>query len=151
MAIKLNRISPSLYLDGFKSRNALIKKQFCRNINSKSHQLDSYFCILFSMTGRTALIQSSWLHVPEKVTKLFKNTNNLLKTNNSTSIPPTQIYGSFAKSVQLIKSAVNRNVAHKMKSVLFFSRRLCIKLKHLLSLEKKKMQCYITLIIYCKR
>lgn len=27
-------------------------------------ELRAYFCILFSMTGLTALIQSSWLHAP---------------------------------------------------------------------------------------
>lgn len=54
------------------------KKQFCRNITN-SNQLDAYFCILFSMTGRTALIQSSWSHAPENVTKSFKNTKQLLK------------------------------------------------------------------------
>lgn len=33
-----------------------------------------YFCILFSMTGRTALIQSSWLHVPvEKKRQILVN------------------------------------------------------------------------------
>lgn len=135
MAIKLNRISPSLYL----KMKLLFKKKSSVEIPSTQNKLDAYFCIRFSMTGRTALIQSSWLHAPEEVTKSFQNMNQLHKVNNSPLSPSTEVYGSFTESVQLIKSSVNRHVAHEVKSILFFSRRLCVELKHLLSTEKRKM------------
>lgn len=63
MAIRLKRISPSLYLmkDTINFPNDLVNLGYSKSQFTQ----DIYFCILFSITGRTALIQSSWLHVPE--------------------------------------------------------------------------------------
>lgn len=49
----------------------------------------------------------------------------------------TQINRSFSKSIQLVQTAVNRNIAHKVKGVLVLCWGLCIKFKHLLSANTK--------------
>lgn len=114
----------------------------------KAHAGFFYFWILFSITGRTALIQSSWLHTPEE---RHPNTHQCAHVHTHAHPPPgnralislggmkpplswlTEIDGALSKSIQLVQSAVHGDVTHKVEGVLVLGRRLCIEFKHLLS------------------
>ena len=46
-----------------------------------------------------------------------------------------QVYGPLLQTIELIKSAIDRQVGHEMEDIIIFLGKLLIKLKHLLSNE----------------
>lgn len=55
-------------------------------MNLRSKYKGTHFCILFSITGRTALIQSSWLHAPGE-----KHETGINKTADVCAVPKSTV------------------------------------------------------------
>lgn len=86
------------------------------------------------------------MHVQETVANVTRNGQQLHHLQYVCH--HTKVYWSLTKAIELIQSAIDRDIAHKMEGIFIFCWWLCIKLKHLLSASDKRDEyifCYGTI------